>query len=62
MRNFTIGLIALAVAFAMCGAVFRTVVSAQDESRQDTTSASYPATKTMPGAGGVPATFDTELY
>ena len=62
MRNFTICLIAFAVAFAMCGVVFRTVVSAQDKSRQDTTSAFYPATKMAPATGGVPATFDTDLY
>ena len=62
MRNLTVGLIAFAVAFAMCGVVFRGVVSAQDKSRQDRTSAFYPATKMAPGAGGVPATFDADLY
>jgi hypothetical protein len=62
MRNFTVGLIAFAVAFAMCGIVFRGVVSAQDKSRQDRTSAFYPSTKMMPAAGGVPATFDADLY
>jgi hypothetical protein len=61
MRNFTICLIAFAVAFAMCGVVFRSVVSAQDKSRQDRTSAFYPATKMAP-VGGVPATFDADLY
>jgi len=62
MRNFTVSLIAFAVAFAICGVVFRSVVSAQDKSRQDRTSAFYPATKMAPGAGGVPATFDADLY
>jgi hypothetical protein len=62
MRNLTVCLIAFMVAFALCGVVFRSVVSAQGKSRQDTTSAFYPATKLKPGPGGVPATFDDELY
>ena len=60
MRNFTICLIAFAVAFAMCGVVFRTVVSAQDKSRQDATSGF--STKIIPATGGVPATFDADIY
>ncbi len=62
MRNLTISLIAFAVAFAMCGVVFRTVVAAQGKSRQDTASAFAPASKSVPGPGGVPATSDSELY
>ena len=62
MRNLTICLIAFAVAFATCGVVFRTVVSAQGKSRQDAAAAAYPATKLAPGPGGMPATLDAELY
>jgi hypothetical protein len=62
MRNLTICLIAFAVAFAMCGLAFRSVVAAQGKLRQDTASASYAPGKPAPGPGGVPAFRDGELY
>jgi Mn2+/Fe2+ NRAMP family transporter len=61
MRNLTICLVAFAVAFAMCGVAFRTVVSAQGK-RQEAASA-FDASATMaPAHGGVPATYDADLY
>ena len=57
MRNLTIGLIAFAVAFAICGIAFRTVIAANGKSGQAPASASDG-----PGSGGVPAALDDELY
>ena len=60
MRNLTIGLIAFAVAFAICGVAFRSVIAANGKMRQASAS-DGPATR-APGPGGVPAAFDDELY
>ncbi len=62
MRNLTVCLIAFAVAFAACGLVFRSVVSAQGKFRQDAEAAAYAAERQSPGPGGVPAFRDGELY
>ncbi len=60
MRNLTICLIAFAVAFALCGIAFRSVVSAQG--KLEATSASSVPARPLPGSGGVPAVRDGELY
>ena len=59
MRNLTIGLIAFAVAFAICGIAFRTVIAANGKMGQAPASASDgPATR----PAGMPAILDDELY
>jgi hypothetical protein len=62
MRNLTIGLIAFAVAFSICGIAFRSVTAANGRMGHVPVSASYGLAKPTPGPGGVPAVFDDELY
>jgi hypothetical protein len=62
MRNLTIGLIAFAVAFSICGIAFRSVTAADGKTGHVPASAWHAPAKLTPGPGGVPAVFDDELY
>jgi hypothetical protein len=62
MRNLTIGLIAFAVAFSICGIAFRSVTAANGKMGHVPASAWHAPAKLAPGPGGVPAVFDDELY
>jgi hypothetical protein len=62
MRNLTICLVAFAVAFALCGIAFRTVVSAEGKFGREAASEQVVPARLLPGAGGVPALRDDELY
>jgi hypothetical protein len=62
MRNLTIGLIAFAVAFSICGIAFRSVVAANGKIGQVPALASHGREWHTPGPGGVPAVLDDELY
>ena len=62
MRNLTIGLIAFAVAFSICGMAFRSVIAANGKVGQVPESASHDPAMHVPGLGGVPAVRDVDLY
>ena len=61
MRNLTVGLIAFAVAFSICGVAFRSVIAANGKMGQ-AESASHDPAMDMPGLGGMPAVHDVDLY
>ena len=62
MRNLTIGLIAFAIAFSVCGLAFRSVVAANGRTGQAPAWSSHGPGWHKPGPGGRPAVFDDELY
>jgi len=62
MRNLTVCLIAFAVAFAICGIAFRSVIAANGKVGQVPALASYGPAMHAPGPGGVPAVRDDDLY